>query len=118
MSFGSEKNQLMNKHIEILDRKYKAMRQKTIRFIQQNPLHNIQENIKLHIKLKNNKKNILYLLHYDFKNGASNNVGGTQFHVRDLVKNIDRYNKYVLSRDNEYLLLTIYLDNEVVNFKF
>lgn len=118
MSFGGEKDQLISKHIEILDRKYKAMRQKTIRFIQQNPLHNIQENIKLHIKLKNNKKNILYLLHYDFKNGASNNVGGTQFHVRDLVKNIDRYNKYVLSRDNEYLLLTIYLDNEVVNFKF
>lgn len=118
MSFGSEKNQLINKHIEILDRKYKAMRQKTIKFIQQNPLHNIQENIKLHIKLKNNKKNVLYLLHYDFKNGASNNVGGTQFHVRDLAKNIDEYNKYVLSRDNEYLLLTIYLDNEAVDFKF
>lgn len=118
MSFGSDKNQLINKHIEILDCKYKAMRQKTIKFIQQNPLHNIQENIKLHIKLKNNKKNVLYLLHYDFKNGASNNVGGTQFHVRDLVKNIDEYNKYVLVRDNEYLLLTIYLDQEAVDLKF
>lgn len=55
------------------------------------------------------KKKILYVLHGDFAEDASNNLGGTQLHVRNLVEQLKNvYHLYVLARDEEFIRLTDY----------
>ena len=45
-----------------------------------------------------------YLLHLDFQEGAFNNIGGTQIHVKELTMALrDEYNVFVAARDEEYL---------------
>lgn len=69
--------------------------------------------------LNNGKKNILYVLHSDFRKDSSDNAGGTQYHVRDLVNGLrNRYNFFVAARDLQYLKLTIYLQEKMYTFKF
>ena len=59
------------------------------------------------------------LLHLDFQEGAFNNIGGTQIHVKELTMALrDEYNVFVAARDEEYLRLTIYTDKDVVSLKF
>lgn len=64
------------------------------------------------------KKSILYVLHGDFSEEASNNRGGTQLHVKNLVEQLRKtYNLYVLARDEEYIRLTDYSKEKQV-YKF
>lgn len=79
------------------------------------------QNIKLYFNLHfdNGRTNILHYLLADFQEGRKNNVGGTQFHVSDLVEyQKKKYNVFVLARDGEYLRLTEYVDNDKVQFDF
>ena len=58
------------------------------------------------------KKNILYIIHADFYRNAENNVGGTQYHLRDLVSDIKNiYNVFVLSKDRNGIRLTLYTND-------
>lgn len=67
---------------------------------------------------KNRKKHILYVLHGDFSEDASNNRGGTQLHVKNLVEQLrETYHIYVLARDEEYIRLTDYSGEKKV-YKF
>lgn len=67
----------------------------------------------------NDRVNILHYLLADFQEGRENNVGGTQFHVSDLVEYQKyRYNVFVLARDGEYLRLTEYVDDDQKQFDF
>lgn len=71
------------------------------------------------LHLGNGRKCILHYLLADFQEGRRNNVGGTQFHVADLVEcQRFAYNVFVLARDGEYLRLTEYVDNEQHEFDF
>lgn len=64
------------------------------------------------------KKRILYVLHGDFSEDASNNRGGTQLHVKNLVDQLrETYDIYVLARDEEYIRLTDYSREKKV-YKF
>lgn len=64
------------------------------------------------------KKHILYVLHGDFSEDASNNRGGTQLHVKNLVEQLrEVYHIYVLARDEEYIRLTDYSGEKKV-YKF
>lgn len=64
------------------------------------------------------KKHILYVLHGDFSEDASNNRGGTQLHVKNLVEQLrETYYLYVLARDEEYIRLTDYSREKKV-YKF
>lgn len=57
------------------------------------------------------RKNILYLIHADFHRNAVNNVGGTQYHLKDLVTQTSlKFNTYVIARDNNGFRLTLYSD--------
>lgn len=57
----------------------------------------------------NGRKNILYVIHADFHEMAENNVGGTQYHLKDLVTGISSvFNVYVLAKDQYGLRLTCY----------
>lgn len=77
------------------------------------------ENIKLHLAVANKRKNLLYLLQSDFRVDAVNHVGGTQFHVNDLMKQLrGEYNVHVVARDDNCLRLTIYTEKDMYSFKF
>lgn len=84
-------------------------------------LQKVQKNLQLYMEmnLDNGKKNVLHFLLADFQEGTQNNVGGTQFHVSDLVlyeKNV--YNVFVLARDGELLRLTEYSGDITKVFTF
>ena len=67
----------------------------------------------------NNRQNILYLVQSDFREGASDNVGGTQLHVKDLTMGLrDTYNIFVAARDYNYLNVTGYIGEKEYFFKF
>ena len=55
----------------------------------------------------------------DFRTDAVDNIGGTQFHVKDLVEHARRENNvFVLARDGQMLRLTAYFNEEQMTFSF
>ena len=121
VSFKTEqKQQLMEAHAAILEEWYPYQMRKNHLYCLHNPEQYIRDNINVHLRLHNEKKNILYLLQSDFRQDAENNVGGTQFHVRDMVHQLkDKYNVFVLARVSDKLRLSIYNgDNPVDTFEF
>jgi glycosyltransferase involved in cell wall biosynthesis len=119
-SFQSEeKKRLIREHEKILLTRYPDQMKKNAEYIRSNPHQYIRDNIDLYTRLRNGKKNILYVLHQDFREDASNNVGGTQFHVKDLMMGLRKdYNIYVAARDGGYLRLTAYTETERLSFKY
>lgn len=119
-SFVSEKKRaLMEAHEQIVQSRYPKQNQKNAEYVRDNPHQFLRENVEIYAKLNNGRKNVLYLLHADFRADACNNVGGTQFHVKDLTSRLRRdHNVFVMARDNEILRLTVYLENEEIFFKF
>lgn len=64
-------------------------------------------------------KNILFVLHNDFNKGSKKYIGGTQFHVKDLVYGLkDKYNIYVISKNGKRLKFSFYHYNikKSINF--
>lgn len=60
----------------------------------------------------NGRKNILYIIHADFHEMAENNVGGTQYHLKDLAGGISTvFNVYVLAKDKDGIRFTCYSGN-------
>lgn len=120
VSFVSEEKQkLIDAHDRILQERYPVQMRNNHLYCVNNPDQYIRDNIKLFLALKNGKKNLLYVLHSDFREDAPDHVGGTQFHVRDLVKNLrDEYNIFVAARVNDKLQLSIYLENECKTFLY
>lgn len=81
----------------------------------------IKKNIDFYenIGWKNTKKNILYLVQADFREGCSNNIGGTQLHVKDLVNGLkSHFNLFVAARDGEFLRVTAYVGKKVTPLSF
>lgn len=119
-SFTSkEKEKLIREHEQILEKRYPVQMHNNAVHCRDNPNEYIGQNVGLFFALKNGKKNILYVLHSDFKKGKNDNIGGTQFHVQDLKDSFCRkYNVYVLSRNGEYLCLTAYVGEKQYEFNF
>lgn len=119
-SFPSEeKIKLIKKHEEILYQRYNRQMVKNHKYCMDNPDQIIRDNINIYLKLKNKKKNVLYFVHSDFHKDASDNIGGTQFHVKDLAIGLkEDFNIFVVSRDLNNLRVTAYLDNDSISFKF
>lgn len=119
-SFQSEeKRRLIREHEKILLGRYPAQMKKNAEYIRNNPNQYIRDNIELYTKLRNGKRNILYVLHQDFREDASNNIGGTQFHVKDLMMQLRKfYNVFVAARDGSYLRVTAYTEKRRISFKF
>jgi GT2 family glycosyltransferase len=119
-SFESkEKQEYIDSHLAILRDRYPELTRENDIHCAVNPNHWIGDNIGLHFKIHNGKKNILYVLHSDFKEGANDNVGGTQFHVKDLVDSQRHcFNTFVAARDKEYLNLTIYFEDSETELRY
>ena len=119
-SFDTEvKRKLLEEHDAILNERYAFQMEQNHLYCMENPDQEIRDNINMYTKLHNGKQNILYLLHLDFQEGAFNNIGGTQIHVKELTMALrDEYNVFVAARDEEYLRLTIYTDQDEISLKF
>ena len=116
---SEEKQKLIDAHDKILRQRFEKQMNNNARFCAENPQQYLRDNILLKQKLTNGKKNILYVLHSDFRDDCFDHVGGTQLHVKDLVEQMKYvHNCIVVSRDNEYLRLTIYIQDERISFKF
>ena len=119
-SFRSEsKAALCAAHEKILNGWYPAQMLTNHLYCMSNPDQWIRENVKVFIDLKNGRKNVLYLVHRDFRKEAFDSVGGTQFHVRDLTENLkNRFNVFVMARDRDYLCLTVYAGEKRHFYRF
>ncbi len=114
-----EKKKLTEEHAKILEERYPVQMQKNRVYCAENPDQEIRDNLILHTKLNNGKKNILYLLHLDFSEEAMHNVGGTQMHVRELTETLrGDYNVFVAARDEQFLNLRAYTDSDSVLLRF
>ena len=113
VSFKSEeKIKLIEEHDKILNERYAEQMNNNSVYCIKNPDQYIRDNLNVHIDLHNGRKNLLYMLHLDFrsdvKKDVNSNVGGTQFHVKDLTDELKfKFNIFVLSRDKECIHLTI-----------
>jgi len=111
---SKEKQKLIQEHDAILQKRYPLQMKINHEYCKNNPEQYIRDNINFFTKLKNKKKNILYLLQSDFRKDAENNIGGTQFHVKDMVSEMrKKYNVFVAARVGTKLRISIY-DAEVV----
>lgn len=116
---NEEKQKLIDAHDKILQERYPIQMRNNHLYCMNNPDQYIRDNINMYADLKNGKKNLLYVLHLDFREDAVNNVGGTQFHVRDLVENLKQeYNIFVFARVQEQLRLSIYANDKVQTLEF
>lgn len=104
-----ERKALGEAHQKILQERYLPQVLQTAGYLQKNPHQYLRDNIELFTMLENGKKNILYLLHADFRIDAEDHVGGTQFHVKDLTQSLKKsHNIFVAARDGAFLHVTVY----------
>lgn len=117
---SEEKKRYIEEHDKILKERYPDQVQKVAEHCRDNPNSAVFENVKVFSGLRcNNRQNILYLVQSDFREGASDNVGGTQLHVKDLTMGLrDTYNIFVAARDYNYLNVTGYIGEKEYFFKF
>lgn len=120
VSFVNEdKKALIEKHTKILDDWYPYQMRKNHLYCMNNPDQYIRDNIEIWNGVLNGKTNILLMVQSDFREDASDHIGGTQFHVKDLVEDLKKkYNVFVAARDLEYLRLTMYDEEKMLSFKF
>lgn len=116
---SKEKRKLMEDHQRILQERYPKQFQGNAEYVRDNPHQYLRNNVDMYARVKNGKKNLLYLLHLDFRPDSSNRFGGTQFHVSDLMENLRReYNVFVVARDESWLRVTIYLEEDQISLRF
>lgn len=116
---SKEKAKYIEEHQKILYDRYPKQMKANERHCQGNPNKLIGENVRRFWDIYNGKQNILYWLHYDFREGTENNVGGTQMHVQHLVEGL-RYEKnvFVAARSGEYLEVTAYVNENEHTYRF
>lgn len=119
-SFQSEeKRKYIEEHEKILIERYPKQFRRVQEYCRDNPNRMIQDNVKYHLAACNGKYNILFVVQADFRQDAADHVGGTQLHVKDLTDGLKyKYNIFVLARNQEYINLTEYIDDEIFSFRF
>lgn len=116
---SEEKKQYIEKHEKIIEKRYPLQHRNAVMHCMNRPNEDIRINIKIQTLLRNNKKNILYLLHSDFRIDAEDNVGGTQLHVKDLCDGLRNHmNVFVAARNQNYLNLTAYVEERELFFQY
>lgn len=116
---NEEKQSLIDKHTKILDEWYPYQMKKNHLYCMANPDQYIRDNVNIWNSVDNGKTNILLVVQSDFRDDASDNRGGTQFHVKDIVEGLkETYNVFVAARDLDFLRLTMYDAEKVLSFKF
>ena len=116
---SKEKEAYIREHDRILHERYPKQMKNNAIHCRDNPNAFVGSNIAYHLDIWNGRKNILYLLQSDFKEGAENNVGGTQLHVKHLVEKLrETMNVFVAARNKDYLQVTAYVKQTEHCFRF
>lgn len=116
---SKEKEEYIRQHEKILYQRYPDQMHKNAVHCRDNPNRRVGQNIGVYFSLYNKKKNLLYLVQSDFRDGSSDNIGGTQLHVHDLVYLLkDTYNIFVAARDGGNIAVTAYIENREIPFLF
>lgn len=118
---SEEKRKYIEAHEKILDERYPDLMQAVRVHCRDNPNFMVQENVKQWIKLykREKRKTIMYLVQSDFREGAEDNLGGTQLHVKDLCMGLrNNYDVVVAARNGVYLNVTLYMEKEECFFKY
>lgn len=109
------KQELIRRNSKILSKKYPQQVQAKDDYLLTEINRIIQDNIALHLStnniMSNGKKNILFVTHYDFSDGAMHSRGGVQLHIKDLTDALkNQYNIFVTCRDYNSMRVRIYSD--------
>lgn len=116
---SKEKQKLIDDHDKILNERYPYQMQKNREHVRDNPNAFVQDNLRQYISLHNGRKTILFQLHSDFREGANDNLGGVQLHVKDMTHSLKKqYNIIVVARDRNYLNCTIYTEQYEKLYRF
>lgn len=118
-SFSQEKTELVNSHLHILKERYPICVENTETFVMQNPISDIQLNIKYAISLYS-RNNVLIVIH-DFKDAEEKNIGGTTLHVHDLIKNMRKdfnFHVFYYSEEDSQYYISSYLASDKITIKF
>lgn len=116
---SSEKLAYIQEHDKILNKRYPVQMHNNAVHCRDNPNGHISSNVGFHFDIWNGKQNVLYLLQSDFRDGADDNIGGTQLHVKQLTHALRNYkNVFVAARDKNFLQLTAYTDQSEYVFRF
>jgi len=115
-SFKETTNTRLKENLAVLGKKYPYYFSMVQKFVKNNPMKAIHENISLRIKTySSRKKKILYLVHNPIDSGL---VGGTEFHVKDLVDNIQDKIFYILFVKDTNFYLDEFNQNEKCSYVF
>ena len=78
-----------------------------------------KDNLLLHLKLRPNRKNFLYVLHTGIRSFDQNSLGGVQKHVSDLVDFFkNQYNSFVAWYENKEVKVVAFCGDEEIEFSF
>lgn len=118
MSFKEDKAALIKKNSKLLNDRYPYYDKMIHEFIINNPLKNIHENVARQIEyFKNsygNKGNILFVLHNFFDEIYNHSIGGTEYHVKDIVENLANKNSFVMVSNGREIVIKKYISGEFV----
>lgn len=99
--------------------RYPRQMEQRLQYYKTNPNRFIWENINIYASANPKKRNLMYVIHSDFRSDAMDNMGGTQFHVRDLTCELkEEFNVYVAARDRNHLRVTMYSGDNIVSLKY
>lgn len=116
---SKEKEAYIREHDRILQKRYPEQMRGNAVYCRDNPNGWVGKNIGYHMQIRNGKKNVFYLVQSDFKEGAKDNVGGTQLHVKHLTMNLRQHmNVFVAARDGDFLQVTAYTAESECTFRF
>lgn len=116
---SKEKQKYIMEHQKILYDRYPKQMIENEKHVANNPNQLIGENIGRFWAINNGKKNILYVVQSDFREGAENSTGGTQMHVKHLMEGLrSSSNIFVAAIDGRYLQVTAYIGNEEYLYRF
>lgn len=109
---SNDKKNLIEKHEKILWERYPIQSNETHIEMLSKPNEMINDSFKRCFNILNSKKNLLYVLQSDFKKEARDNVGGTQFHVKNLMDCMRGINNVIVAaRNGDKLNVTLYTEN-------
>lgn len=117
-SFLGDKEKFIKHNLEILNNRYPYYNGMIEEFVKTNPIEDIHTNIKLQLKLRNGKSNVLFVLHNDFFKGENHPIGGTEYHTKDIIDYLEEVNSFIMYVKKETIHLEAILDGEVQKFKF
>lgn len=118
MSFQGNKLALLNKNLKTLNERYPYYDKTIHDFIVANPLQPIHANVKLRMPHYTyeykTKGNILYVLHNFFDENYNQPIGGTEYHVKDIITELKDYYAFVLVTNGSEIVVKQYLDGEFI----